>query len=280
MVISPAPADYGIRFLRKDISDNAYIEAVSDYVTYTQRGTTLENGEIKIATLEHLLATFVGMGIDNALITIDSFEVPILDGSALPYVRAFAPDGLEELEAAKEYLELTSPIYYKDEKSGSEISVTPADEFSVDLTIDFGSKILGRQSYHYDESVNYITEVAPCRTFVFYHELEFLFRNNLIQGGDLENALVIMENEIPDEEISRMASLFNVEKVGRNPNGYLDNVQLRFPNECARHKLLDLLGDFSLVGKRMKAHVRAVKSGHQINTMVAKMIRDKEINKR
>ena len=251
MKLSPAPVNHGIRFLRKDLGDSAVIEALVDYVTYTQRGTTLENGEVRISTLEHLM----------------------LDGSALPYVRAILPDGLEEQDAERQYFVVREPIHYKDEKSGSEITVLPAEEFSVDLTIDFNSHVLGVQKFHYDGSTDFAGEVAPCRTFVFFHEIEFLFKNNLIKGGDLDNALVIVEHPVPEEDLARMAALFNVEKVDRLPEGYLDNVRLHFPNECARHKLLDLLGDFSLVGRRIKGHVTADKSGHRINTAVAQIMR-------
>lgn len=274
MKLSPAPVNHGIRFLRQDLGDNPVIEAVVDYVTYTQRGTTLENGEVRISTLEHLMAAFYGLGVDNALVTIDNFEVPILDGSALPYVRAIAPDGLEEQDAERQYLVVRKPIHYKDDKTGSEITVLPAEEFSVDLTIDFNSHVLGVQKFHYDNSVDFATEIAPCRTFVFFHELEFLFKNNLIKGGDLENALVIVEHPVPEEDLARMAALFNVDKVDRLPEGYLDNVRLHFPDECARHKLLDLIGDFSLVGRHIKGHVIADKSGHRINTAVARIMRE------
>ena len=273
MKLSPAPVNHGIRFLRKDLGDSAVIEALVDYVTYTQRGTTLENGEVRISTLEHLMAAFYGLGVDNALVTVDNFEVPILDGSALPYVRAILPDGLEEQDAERQYFVVREPIHYKDEKSGSEITVLPAEEFSVDLTIDLNSHVLGVQKFHYDGSTDFAGEVAPCRTFVFFHEIEFLFKNNLIKGGDLDNALVIVEHPVPEEDLARMAALFNVEKVDRLPEGYLDNVCLHFPNECARHKLLDLLGDFSLVGRRIKGHVTADKSGHRINTAVAQIMR-------
>ena len=188
--------------------------------------------------------------------------------------RAIAPDGLEEQDADRQYLVVKKPIHYKDDKTGSEITVLPAEEFSVDLTIDFNSHVLGVQKFHYDNSVDFATEIAPCRTFVFFHELEFLFKNNLIKGGDLENALVIVEHPVPEEDLARMAALFNVDKVDRLPEGYLDNVRLHFPDECARHKLLDLIGDFSLVGRHIKGHVIADKSGHRINTAVARIMRE------
>lgn len=272
--LSPAPADFGIRFLRKDLGDDAYIEALVDYVTYTQRGTTLEKGAVRISTLEHLMSALTGMGVDNALVTIDNFEVPILDGSALPYVQAIGADGLQELDAPRRYYEVREKIHYRDEETGSELTILPDDRFSVDLTIDFNSRVLGVQKAYFDDNTDYAKEIAPCRTFVFFHELEFLFRNNLIKGGDLENALVIVEHPVPEETLSRMAALFNVDKVDCLPEGYLDNVRLHFSNECARHKLLDLIGDFSLIGTRIKGKVIADKSGHRINTTVARIVRD------
>lgn len=275
MTLCPAPAGTGIRFLREDIGPDAVIEALADYVTTTQRGTTLEKGEIRLSTLEHLLSAFSGMGVDNALVRINAREVPILDGSALPYVRAVSADGLQEQDAPRSYYKITERISLRDEASGSEIVIDPADDFSVDLKIDFNSHVLGVQDIHYDRLTDYASEVAPCRTFVFFHELEFLFNNNLIKGGDLENALVIVEKPVPEEALSRMAALFNVEKVGVLPNGYLDNVRLHFPNECARHKLLDLIGDFSLIGTRILGKVTAFKSGHRINTDMARIVRER-----
>lgn len=275
MKLSPAPAGSGIRFVREDIGPDAVIEAVADYVTTTQRGTTLEKGDIRISTIEHLLSAFSGMGVDNAVVTLNAPEAPILDGSALPYVQAISADGLQEQDAPRNYYIVKEKISYRDDKSGSEITIEPADDFSVDLTIDFNSHVLGVQTIHYDGSTDYAAEVAPCRTFVFFHELEFLFKNNLIKGGDLENALVIVERPVPEEDLARMAALFNVEKVDRLPDGYLDNVRLHFPNECARHKLLDLLGDFSLIGCRIKGKVKADKSGHKINTTVARIVRER-----
>lgn len=281
MRVSPAPAGTGILFHREDLGPDAVIGAVADYVTTTQRGTTLEKGDIRISTIEHLLSAFSGMGVDNALVTLNAPEAPILDGSALPYVQAFGADGLVEQDAPRTYYEIKEKISYRDESSGSEIVIEPDNGFSVDLTIDFNSHVLGVQKVHYDEGTDYAAEVAPCRTFVFFHELEFLFRNNLIKGGDLENAVVIVEHPVPEEDLARMAALFNVEKVDRLPDGYLDNVKLHFPDECARHKLLDLIGDFSLIGYRIKGKITADKSGHKINTTVARIVREmikKEIN--
>lgn len=273
MILEPAPAGHGIKFKRTDIGEDAVIDALVDYVTTTARGTTLEKGDVKISTLEHLMATFNGLGIDNALVSIDAQEVPILDGSAKPYVEAICKDGLVEQDAPRKYVELKEKIVYKDEKSGSEIVIMPDDHFSVDLMIDFNSKVLGNQYSRLDENTDFAKDIAPCRTFVFFHELEPLFKNNLIKGGDLDNAIVIVEHPVPQEELDRLAGVFNTSSLERAPEGYLNHLELRFQNECARHKLLDLIGDFSLVGAPIKAKVIAYKSGHRINTEVARIVR-------
>lgn len=275
MVVAPAPENTGVRFYRKDIAQDVYIGALADYVTSTQRSTTLEKGNIRISTTEHLLSALYGLGVDNAYVTLDTFEVPILDGSALPYTQAISADGLQEQNARRKYYEVKEKIYHKDEKSGSEITILPDDDFSIDLSIDFNSKVLGVQNAHYDKSIDFVKELAPSRTFVFFHELEFLLKNNLIKGGDLGNAIVIVEHPVSDKELDRITALFNISNVKRISEGYLDNVSLHFPNECARHKLLDLIGDLFLVGCRIKGKVIAEKSGHKINTDVAKILREK-----
>lgn len=274
MRLSPAPVNTGIRFHRTDLGPDAVIEALTDYVTDTRRGTTLEKGQVRVSTLEHLMSALYGLGVDNALVSLDSFEVPILDGSAFPYVQAICADGLQEQDEPRKYYSVPETVHYKDEETGSEITVLPSEDFSVDLTVDFNSHVLGVQTVHYDSKTDYAGGIAPCRTFVFFHELEFLFRNNLIKGGDLENAVVIVERPVPDEDLSRMAALFNVDRVNRLPEGYLDNVSLHFPDECGRHKMLDLLGDFYLTGCRMKCRIVAEKSGHRINTAVARIVRN------
>lgn len=274
MTIEPAPVDHGIKFRRVDLGEDAVIDALVDYVTTTARGTTLEKGDVKISTLEHLMATFSGLGIDNALVNIDAQEVPILDGSAKPYVDAICADGTVEQDAPRKYVELKEKVVYRDEKTGSEIIIMPDDHFSVDLMIDFNSKVLGNQYSRLDGNTDFAKDLAPCRTFVFFHELEPLFRNNLIKGGDLDNAIVIVEHPVPQEELDRLAAVFNTSSLERAPEGYLNHLELRFQNECARHKLLDLIGDFSLVGMPIKGKVIAYKSGHRINTEVAKVIRN------
>ena len=273
MTLEPAPENHGIKFRRVDLGEDAEIEALVDYVTTTARGTTLEKGEVKISTLEHLMATFSGLGVDNVLVSIDSQEVPILDGSAKPYVEAICKDGLQEQDAPRRYTELKEKIVFKDDRTGSERLIVTDNRFSVDLMIDFNSKVLGNQYSRLDETTDFAKDIAPCRTFVFFHELEPLLKNNLIKGGDLDNAIVIVEHPVPQEELDRLAGVFNTASLERAPEGYLNHLELRFQNECARHKLLDLIGDFSLVGAPIKAKVIAYKSGHKINTEIAKVIR-------
>lgn len=274
MTLAPAPVNTGIVFVRKDIGDDARVEALVDYVTQTQRGTTLQNGQASVSTIEHVLSAFVGLGIDNAYIYLDAPEAPIMDGSAKPFVEAIAPDGVQPQDAPRKYYEVKEKISFKDEETGSELTLLPCDHYEIDLTIDYNSKVLGVQTAHYSsESTDYAEEVAPCRTFCFFHELEFLFKHNLIKGGDLENAIVIAEREVPQDELDKISSLLGVTSVKRVSTGYLNNVDLRFENECARHKLLDVMGDFSLIGYRLKGKVIAVKSGHKINTQMARIIR-------
>lgn len=273
MTINPAPAGSGILFRRTDISKDLYIEAFADYVSSTDRSTTLTKEGVSVVTVEHLLSALTGMGIDNAVIDLDNVEVPILDGSGKPYIDAIWKDGIVTQDAPRKYIELDREITVTSEKTGSSITVTPSDKPSFDVNIDFNSKVLGLQNAHWDTSVDYAGEIGICRTFVFFHEIEYLFKNNLIKGGDVENAIVIVEYPVSREQLEHMSKLFNVPMLERCENGYLNNLQLRFSNECARHKLLDLMGDFRLVGGFLKAEVKAVRPGHTINTNTAKEIR-------
>ncbi len=273
LTINPAPVNTGIKFRRTDISADGYIDAVAEYVSSTDRSTTLTHDGISVTTVEHLLSALTGMGIDNAVIDLDNVEVPILDGSAKPYIDAIWKDGIVEQDAPRKYVEIDREITVTSEKTGSSIIITPSDRPSFDVKIDFNSKVLGLQEAHWDMSVNYAGEVGVCRTFVFFHEIEYLFRNNLIKGGDVDNAIVIVEHPVSQEQLEHMSKLFNVPMLERCENGYLNNLQLRFPNECARHKLLDLIGDFRLVGGFLKADVQAVRSGHTINTNAAREVR-------
>ena len=273
MKIQPAPEGHGIKFQRVDLEGEPIISAVSDYVTDTSRGTTIEHDGVRVSTIEHVMAALFGMEVDNALVQINAPEAPILDGSARLYAEEIAKAGLTQQDALKQFYEIKEKIHYRDPKSGAEITLLPDQDFSVDLMIDFKSQVLGHQYARYHIATDFASEIAPCRTFVFLHEIMPLFNNNLIKGGDLDNAIVIAEKPLPAEEMEKLARLFNKPSVDRCQEGYLNHLELRFSNECARHKLLDLLGDFMLSGYPIKAKVIANKPGHAINTTVAKMIR-------
>lgn len=279
LTINPAPADFGIKFKRTDLGDDAIVEALAENVTNTARSTTLAKNEVTVVTVEHVLSALTGLGIDNALIEIDNIEVPILDGSAKPYCMAIGKEGIVEQDADRKYITIDREIVYRDDEKGVIITISPSDEPSYDIQIDFNSQVVGVQNAHWDQTVNYPKAIGRCRTFVFFHELEFLYKNNLIKGGDVDNAIVIVENPVSKEQLEHMCHLFNVPALERCEDGYLSNVQLRYSNECARHKLLDLIGDLRLAGGFLKAQVTAVKSGHRTNTEAAKMIRRQLLNK-
>lgn len=272
MTINPAPADTGIRFRRTDIGENAFVDALAENVSNTARSTTISQGEASVSTIEHVMSALTGMGVDNAIIDIDNIEVPILDGSAKPYIEAIWADGFQQQDAPRRYIEIKETIEVTNEK-GSVVRIEPADEFSYDIKIDFNSRVLGIQHATWDSSVVYPEQIGTCRTFVFFHEIEFLFKNGLVKGGDVDNAIVIVEHPVTDEQVQNMSELFNVPALKVREDGYLSNLVLRFPNECARHKLLDLIGDLRLAGGFLKAKVTAEKAGHGINTAAAKSIR-------
>jgi UDP-3-O-[3-hydroxymyristoyl] N-acetylglucosamine deacetylase/3-hydroxyacyl-[acyl-carrier-protein] dehydratase len=273
VTICPANENHGIKFQRTDIPEQPVIDAVADNVTATSRGTTLEKNGVKVTTIEHLMASLWALGVDNALIKINAHEVPILDGSAIQYVEAINEAGLREQEIDRFYYTIKEKMVFSDEKSGKEIVIYPDNKFSLDVTIDFNSKVLNTQSARLESIDGFASEIAPCRTFVFLHELEALFANNLIKGGNFENAIVIVENATDKDELQHLAELFNKPTVERVPEGYLNNLELRFINEPARHKLLDLIGDLALIGYRINGRVIAFKPGHQINTETAKDLR-------
>ncbi len=273
MTICPAPENTGIRFRRTDIGEDAYIDALAENVSNTARSTTISCSEVSVMTIEHVLSALTGMGVDNAVIDIDNVEVPILDGSAKPYIDAIWKDGFEQQNSPRKYIEIKETIEVRNEEKGSLVRIEPADEFSYDIMVDFNSRVLGVQHALWDDSVIYAEEIGVCRTFVFFHEIEFLFNNNLVKGGDVDNAIVIVEHPVTEEQIQRMSTLFNVPALKVREDGYLSNLVLRFPNECSRHKLLDLIGDLRLCGGFLKAKVTAEKVGHGINTAAAKQIR-------
>ena len=271
MTVCPAPVDTGIVFRRTDLG-GALVEALAENVSSTARSTTISKGEASVSTIEHIMSALTGLGIDNAYIDIDNVEVPILDGSAKPYVDAMWKDGVEVQDAPRKYIEIKETIKVTNEK-GSVVRIEPAEEFSYDIKIDFNSRVLGVQHAVWDPSVEYAEEIGVCRTFVFFHELQFLYANNLVKGGDVDNAIVIVEHPVTDEQVQQMSQLFNVPALKVREDGYLSNLVLRFPNECSRHKLLDLIGDLRLAGGFLKAKVTAEKAGHGINTATALKIR-------
>jgi UDP-3-O-[3-hydroxymyristoyl] N-acetylglucosamine deacetylase/3-hydroxyacyl-[acyl-carrier-protein] dehydratase len=257
MTINPAPVDTGIRFRRTDIGEDAIVDALAEFVSNTARSTTIANGEVSVATIEHVLSALTGMGVDNALIDIDNIEVPILDGSAKPYIDAIWADGFQQQDAPRRYIEIKKTIEIRNEEKGSLVRIEPAEEFSYDIMVDFNSRVLGVQHAQWNPSVTYAEEIGTCRTFVFFHEIEFLFNNGLVKGGDVDNAIVIVEHPVTDEQVERMSQLFNIPALKVREDGYLSNLVLRFPNECSRHKLLDLIGDLRLAGGFLKARVTA-----------------------
>ncbi len=273
MKLLPAPAGSGINFRRTDLRSKPVIPALADNVSNTARSTTISQNEAVAVTIEHLMSALTGLGVDNALVELDNIEVPILDGSARPYTEAILKDGLADQGEPRRFISLPQSLEIRDEKSGSWIRVEPADTPSADVTVDFNSKILGVQHVHWDLHTDYAREIGVCRTFVFFHEIEYLFRNNLIKGGDMDNAIVIVEHPVTEEQLSSLSYLFNLPGVKITDEGYLNNLELHFPDECGRHKMLDLLGDLRLSGGYLNARITAYKPGHSINTKAAKALR-------
>ena len=273
MTVSPAPAGHGVKFRRTDLPGQPVIDALAENVTNTARSTTVSCGEAKAVTIEHIMSALTGLGVDNALIELDNVEVPILDGSARPYVEAFLKDGLVDQGVPRVYIDIPQTVEIRDDRTGSWVRIEPADAPSADITVDFGSRILSIQSAHWDETVDYAHEIGVCRTFCFFHEVEYLFKNNLIKGGDVDNAIVIVEHPVSAEQLSSIAALLDKPALTVTDQGYLNNLQLHFPDECGRHKLLDLLGDMRLAGGWLNARVTAFKPGHTLNTQAAKALR-------
>ena len=273
MVVGPAPVNTGIVFRRVDLGDDVMVEALAENVSNTARSTTISKGAASISTIEHVMSALTGLGIDNAYIDIDNIEVPILDGSAKPYIDAMWKDGVQVQDQLRKYIEVKETVVVENE-NGSVVRIEPAEEFSYNIKIDFNSRVLGVQNAVWDSSIEYAEEVGVCRTFVFFHELQFLYANNLVKGGDVDNAIVIVEHPVTDDQVMQMTQLFNVPALKVREDGYLSNLVLRFPNECARHKLLDLIGDLRLSGGFLKAKVTAEKAGHGINTAAAKKLRE------
>ncbi len=281
LTFKPAPINHGYAFTRVDLEDNPIIEADANYVVNTQRGTNLEKRGVKIQTSEHVLAALVGLEIDNAIIELNASEPPIMDGSSKFFVQALEKAGIVEQDAQREEYVVKEVISYIDEESGSEITIIPANEYQVTTMVDFGTKILGTQNATLKHISDFKTEIADARTFSFLHEIEMLLENGLIKGGDLNNAIVYVDKELSPQTVEKLKVAFKKDSIAIKPNGILDNLTLHYPNEAARHKLLDVIGDLALIGTRIRGKVIANKPGHFVNTQFAKKLAKKiKIEKR
>ncbi|HLV39905.1 bifunctional UDP-3-O-[3-hydroxymyristoyl] N-acetylglucosamine deacetylase/3-hydroxyacyl-ACP dehydratase [Xanthomarina sp.] len=270
LTFKPGPVNSGFSFKRIDLEGTPIIEADVNYVTNTQRGTCLEKNGVTIQTSEHVLAALVGLDLDNVIIELNASEPPIMDGSSKYFVEALEKAGVEEQNAFREEYVVSDVISYTDEESGSEILIMPSNDYQVTTMVDFGTKVLGTQNATLKHVSEFKDEIADSRTFSFLHELEALLEHGLIKGGDLNNAIVYVDKEISPKTIEKLKVAFNKENISVKPNGILDNLTLHHPNEAARHKLLDVLGDLALIGIRLRGKVIANKPGHFVNTQFAK----------
>lgn len=273
MTLKPANPGFGIQFQRVDLPNKPIIKADCDLVTDTSRGTTLQVDDVKVSTVEHVLAALVGMGVDNTLIEINGPEIPIIDGSSQPFVELITQAGVLEQDAAKAWYSIDENIYLYDEAKRVEMVAMPAIDYQITTLIDFNSPVLGTQHAGLKTIKDFKTEIAPCRTFCFLHELEMLLENDLVKGGDINNAIVVVDKPVTDDEMNRLAKAFKREKIEVKSEGYLNNLELRFPNEPARHKLLDVVGDLALIGYPIKARIIANRPGHSTNVEFAKKIK-------
>ncbi|WP_417889810.1 bifunctional UDP-3-O-[3-hydroxymyristoyl] N-acetylglucosamine deacetylase/3-hydroxyacyl-ACP dehydratase [Xanthomarina gelatinilytica] len=270
LTFKPAPVNTGFAFKRIDLEGTPVIEADANYVTNTQRGTCLEKNGVTIQTSEHVLAALVGLDLDNVIIELNASEPPIMDGSSKYFVEVLEKSGVVEQDAFREEYVVTDVISYTDEESGSEILVMPSNEYQVTTMVDFGTKVLGTQNATLKNISDFKEEIASSRTFSFLHELEMLLEHGLIKGGDLNNAIVYVDKEISPNTIEKLKVAFKKDSIAVKPNGILDNLTLHYPNEAARHKLLDVVGDLALIGVRLRGKVIANKPGHFVNTQFAK----------
>jgi UDP-3-O-[3-hydroxymyristoyl] N-acetylglucosamine deacetylase/3-hydroxyacyl-[acyl-carrier-protein] dehydratase len=273
MTIKPANPGFGIRFQRIDMPEKPIVKADVDYVVDTSRGTTLEYNGARVSTVEHTMAALVGMGVDNVLIELDGPEVPILDGSARQFIEAIESVGVLEQEAKRIVYSIDSNIHFYDPVKNVDMLAVPSAEYQVTTLIDFNSPVLGTQHATLKHIADFRNEIGPCRTFCFLHELEYLLDNNLIKGGDLNNAIVVVDKVVSQGELDRLAKVFNKNNIEVKQEGILNNVQLHFTNEPARHKLLDVVGDLALAGHPIKAHIIASRPGHASNVEFAKKIK-------
>ena len=274
LTFKPAKSNTGYIFRRMDLDGSPSIEAVADYVINTQRGTTLEKNGVKLKTIEHVLAALVGLEIDNVVIEINAEEPPIMDGSSKSFVLALENAGLTDLNEFRNEFIIKDVVTFKDDKTGSEITIIPSDSYQITVMVDYKTKVLGTQNATLSNLSEFKNDFSNARTFSFLHEIEMLLENDLIKGGDLNNAIVYVDKKISDETMGKLKKAFNKTKVSVKSNGILDNLNLHYPNEAARHKLLDVVGDLALIGRRIRGKVIAKKPGHHINTGFAKKIRE------
>ena len=269
----PAPENYGYKIQRVDVEGMPIIEALAENVTETQRGTVLSNGSERVSTVEHGLSALYALGIDNCHIKVNGPEFPILEGSAKLYIENIERVGIVEQEAEKDYIVITEPVEYIDEKSGSILKIVPADEFAVSVIVSFDSSSISNQHAELLHMEEFPTEIAPCRTFVFVRDIEPLLAAGLIKGGDLDNSIVLYEREMPQDRYDRLADAMNIPRMDATKLGYINHRPLVWDNEPARHKLLDVIGDMSLVGKPIKGHIEAYRPGHRVNNQFARLLR-------
>ncbi len=275
----PAEDNHGIRFMRVDMSDQPVLNADVNQVVSTNRGTTIRNGEAQISTVEHVLSALAGSGVDNVLIKVNGPEIPIMDGSALHFVEGIQQAGVVAQASDRDYFEIEEPISFRDEVTGTELLALPGD-FEITAMIDFNSQILGHQYASLQHLEDYATQIAPCRTFVFVRELEQLFDQNLIKGGDLDNAVVIADRLMDQDELDRLSKKLGKNSIKVEKTGILNTTSLKFENEPARHKLLDVLGDLTLLGKPIKGKIVARKPGHTANIEFTKLLKKKLVEQR
>lgn len=273
MTLKPATPGHGIKFQRIDLPGQPIVKADVDYVVETTRSTTLEHNGARVSTVEHIMAALAGTGVDNVLVELDGGEIPIMDGSAYAFIEAIEKTGLQNQDAKKVYYTIDTNISYYDEKKKVEMVAMPALDYRITCLIDFNSPVLGTQHAKMKGIEEFKTEIAPCRTFCFLHELEYQLSLNLIKGGDINNAIVVVDKPVTEEELTRLAKVFNRETISVQKEGILNNIELRFPNEPARHKLLDVVGDLALIGYPINAHIIANRPGHASNVEFARVIK-------
>tara|TARA_Y100000741_G_scaffold325544_1_gene277134 strand:+ start:162 stop:1553 length:1392 start_codon:yes stop_codon:yes gene_type:complete len=275
----PAVINHGIKFQRIDLDEMPIIDADVNNVIAVERGTTIKQNDAIVSTVEHLLAAIVGLQIDNILIQIDGEEIPILDGSSKYFIDCLEKCGLKTQDAARKYIEISEKLTYNDEENNVEISIYPHNDYRITSMVDYNSEILGSQHYTLNQISNFKKDVSDARTFCFLHEIEDLFKKNLIKGGDLDNAIVIVDKVIDEKKLKEISQLLGKKNIKVDKQGILNNIKLKYNNEPARHKLLDIVGDLALVGRPIKGHIIAARPGHKSNIEFAKILKN-FINKR